>query len=359
MAAPEAWVYRTAFNLARSRYRRRAAERRSVHRLAASTRMVSEPPDTASAVTLRELVSALPERQRAAIVARFYAGLTVDEAAERPRLRARNGAGADTPGDDDAPCLGPRRHRRARRRQRSHGGVERCPTCVSSSTRRSAASSQPSTSPTSVTAPPSAGGNGSSRTRSSPCSSRVWCWAGILALSSGKRRAKRHDTEWREPGVPRQAPTRCLRSAMASTACCSSTSTTTRCAPSPRRIRPERALRPRPRRQRLHRRRFERSDQGRALDGGKARNAPVPPSRQSRAARRPVPCGSSTGPADGSARDRLRTSSSTCRAEFSRHRPTTAPISRRGPRCRTWRTATASSTRASPVCGRGTRSRTR
>jgi RNA polymerase sigma-70 factor (ECF subfamily) len=81
MAAPEAWVYRTAFNLARSRYRRRAAERRSVHRLAASARMVSETPDTASAVTLRELVRALPERQRAAIVARFYAGLTVQEAA--------------------------------------------------------------------------------------------------------------------------------------------------------------------------------------------------------------------------------------------------------------------------------------
>jgi RNA polymerase sigma-70 factor (ECF subfamily) len=82
MAAPEAWVYRTAFNLARSRYRRRAAERRSVHRLAASGRTFSEPPDTATAVTLRGLVSDLPERQRAAIVARFYAGLTVDEAAD-------------------------------------------------------------------------------------------------------------------------------------------------------------------------------------------------------------------------------------------------------------------------------------
>jgi DNA-directed RNA polymerase specialized sigma24 family protein len=43
--------------------------------------MVSEPPDTASAVALRDLVGALPERQRAAIVARFYAGLTVAEAA--------------------------------------------------------------------------------------------------------------------------------------------------------------------------------------------------------------------------------------------------------------------------------------
>jgi RNA polymerase sigma-70 factor (ECF subfamily) len=82
MAAPEAWVYRTAFNLARSRYRRRSAEQRGGQRLAAASRTIADLPDTADAVMLRGLVAALPERQRAAIVARFYAGLSVDEAAE-------------------------------------------------------------------------------------------------------------------------------------------------------------------------------------------------------------------------------------------------------------------------------------
>lgn len=81
MAAPEAWVYRTAFNLARSRHRRRRAERRSVDRLRATARPIVEPPDTAAAMTIRQLVAALAPRQRAVIVARFYAGLSVDEAA--------------------------------------------------------------------------------------------------------------------------------------------------------------------------------------------------------------------------------------------------------------------------------------
>lgn len=82
MAAPEAWVYRTAFNLARSGFRRRAAERRSLRRWAAGRPSVVEPPDTAAALTVRRLVSELPPRQRVAIVARYYSGLSVDETAE-------------------------------------------------------------------------------------------------------------------------------------------------------------------------------------------------------------------------------------------------------------------------------------
>ena len=52
--APERWVYRTAFNLARSRFRRLAVERR-VHRLAPA---VAPLPDTATAVAVRAAVSA-------------------------------------------------------------------------------------------------------------------------------------------------------------------------------------------------------------------------------------------------------------------------------------------------------------
>ena len=76
--APERWVYRTAFNLARSRFRRLAVERR-VHRLMP---VVAALPDTATAVAVRAAVSALPPRQRAAIVARYYLDLDVAASAD-------------------------------------------------------------------------------------------------------------------------------------------------------------------------------------------------------------------------------------------------------------------------------------
>ena len=76
--APERWVYRTAFNLARSRFRRLAVERR-VHRLAPAANPL---PDTATAVAVRATVGALPPRQRAAIVARFYLDLDVATSAD-------------------------------------------------------------------------------------------------------------------------------------------------------------------------------------------------------------------------------------------------------------------------------------
>src|SRR5689334_16184895 len=80
MASPEAWTYRVAFNLARSGFRRRSVERRAHRRLRESLPGVVEPPD-ATAVAVRDAVAALAPRQRAVIVARFYAGLSVSEAA--------------------------------------------------------------------------------------------------------------------------------------------------------------------------------------------------------------------------------------------------------------------------------------
>ena len=74
---PERWVYRTAFNLAKSRFRRLAVERR-VHRMAPAPAL----PDTATAVAVRVAVCALPARQRAAIVARYYLDLDVADSAE-------------------------------------------------------------------------------------------------------------------------------------------------------------------------------------------------------------------------------------------------------------------------------------
>ncbi len=75
---PDGWVYRTAFNLARSRFRRLAVERR-VQRLAP---VASALPDTTTAVAVRAAVLALPPRQRAAIVARYYLDLDVAASAE-------------------------------------------------------------------------------------------------------------------------------------------------------------------------------------------------------------------------------------------------------------------------------------
>jgi RNA polymerase sigma-70 factor (ECF subfamily) len=75
MASPEGWTFRTARNLAVSRWRRLGVERRARR---ATTPVVADP---AEGVALRDAVAALPERQRATIVARYYLGLSVAEAA--------------------------------------------------------------------------------------------------------------------------------------------------------------------------------------------------------------------------------------------------------------------------------------
>jgi len=79
LASRETWTYRTGFNLARSWARRRSAERRAYARLAVDTPVL---PDTATAVAVRLAIATLPVRQRAALVARYYADLSIDESAE-------------------------------------------------------------------------------------------------------------------------------------------------------------------------------------------------------------------------------------------------------------------------------------
>lgn len=77
-ASPEAWAFRVGFNLSKSRFRRLAAERRARARLPHPT---GDLPDTADAVAVRTAVASLPERQRAAIVLRYFADLSVDDTA--------------------------------------------------------------------------------------------------------------------------------------------------------------------------------------------------------------------------------------------------------------------------------------
>jgi RNA polymerase sigma-70 factor (ECF subfamily) len=77
---PEAWTYRVAINLARSRHRRREAERRAHAR--ASAVPVATEDRVADAIAVRDAIATLPERMRAALVLRYFADLPVDAVAE-------------------------------------------------------------------------------------------------------------------------------------------------------------------------------------------------------------------------------------------------------------------------------------
>lgn len=74
-----AWLATVALNLARSWWRRRAAELRANSR----SRRVDDGvgPDPADVLAVREAVLALPPRQRAVVVLRFYGGLSVAQVA--------------------------------------------------------------------------------------------------------------------------------------------------------------------------------------------------------------------------------------------------------------------------------------
>jgi len=84
MDHPEAWAFRTGVNLANSWHRRRAAERRAHRRHGVPDEVVdaTEPVDHAQVDAIRRAVEALPDRQRATVVARFFLGLDVAETAE-------------------------------------------------------------------------------------------------------------------------------------------------------------------------------------------------------------------------------------------------------------------------------------
>jgi RNA polymerase sigma factor (sigma-70 family) len=74
---PAGWLYRVAFNLAASHYRREGRERRRVPESAT----VTDQPDVAAAVAVRAALQDLPAAERAVLVLRFYGGLTLTEVA--------------------------------------------------------------------------------------------------------------------------------------------------------------------------------------------------------------------------------------------------------------------------------------
>ncbi len=76
--APGAWLHRVARNLAHSHFRRLGVGRRAAERLGSPTAV----NDADDAVTTRVVVASLPERERDAIVLRYYVGYSVREVAE-------------------------------------------------------------------------------------------------------------------------------------------------------------------------------------------------------------------------------------------------------------------------------------
>jgi len=80
--APSGWAHAVAFNLARSWFRRRAAEHRANARVGTTAEAAPPGLDPGDVVALRGAVAALPPRQRAVVALRFWSGLSVRETAQ-------------------------------------------------------------------------------------------------------------------------------------------------------------------------------------------------------------------------------------------------------------------------------------
>lgn len=79
--SPIGWVFRAGVNLGNSRFRRRAAERRARQRHGADA-VVHEDADSADRLAVAEALQQLTDRQREAVVLRYYLGLDPAEIAD-------------------------------------------------------------------------------------------------------------------------------------------------------------------------------------------------------------------------------------------------------------------------------------
>jgi RNA polymerase sigma factor (sigma-70 family) len=82
--SPDAWAFRVGFNIANSRLRRHAAERRAYARAGGVPRTV-DSLDPSDGVAVRAAVASLPPRQRAVLVLRYFADMSVDDTAAAMR----------------------------------------------------------------------------------------------------------------------------------------------------------------------------------------------------------------------------------------------------------------------------------
>jgi RNA polymerase sigma-70 factor (ECF subfamily) len=84
--SPAGWVHRVGINLANSAYRRAIVRRRFQDAHPAGDEGVAAP-DIGTALALRAAVAALPQRQRTALVLRYFVDLPVDQVADIMRCR--------------------------------------------------------------------------------------------------------------------------------------------------------------------------------------------------------------------------------------------------------------------------------
>lgn len=79
--SPEGWVWRVAVNLANSHFRRRRVARRARRRLQAGQANGHVGPDVAWQVSIQQAVAGLPDRQREAVILRYFHDLPVGDTA--------------------------------------------------------------------------------------------------------------------------------------------------------------------------------------------------------------------------------------------------------------------------------------
>jgi RNA polymerase sigma-70 factor (sigma-E family) len=80
--SPSAWTVRVAINLANSYWRRVRVQRRVETQIEGMAGVEADESDPLSALAVREAVSALPSRQRAALVLRYFGDFSVGEVAQ-------------------------------------------------------------------------------------------------------------------------------------------------------------------------------------------------------------------------------------------------------------------------------------
>lgn len=78
LESPGGWTRRVALNLATSHLRRRGVERRAQARLRRERTDYADP-DAADTTTVRAAVAALPPKQKAAVVLRYFLDMTATE----------------------------------------------------------------------------------------------------------------------------------------------------------------------------------------------------------------------------------------------------------------------------------------
>ena len=79
--SPEAYAFRTAFNLAKNHLRWRWVRHRDRARLEREQPTVHHDPDAADAVAVRDAVAALPDSKRTALILRYFADQSVEQTA--------------------------------------------------------------------------------------------------------------------------------------------------------------------------------------------------------------------------------------------------------------------------------------